>query len=140
MAKNAEIKTTVNNASVTAFLKKVDDEQKRKDSFEIIKIMQQVSKEKPKMWGPSIIGFGSLHYKYESGREGDMPLIAFSPRKQYITLYLLMGNDYEKPLLKKLGKHTTSKVCLYIKKLSDVDMKTLKELIAKTYQASKALK
>lgn len=140
MAKNAEIKTTVNNASVTAFLKKVDDEQKRKDSFEIIKIMQQVSKEKPKMWGPSIVGFGSLHYKYESGREGDMPLIAFSPRKQYITLYLLMGNDYEKPLLEKLGKHTTSKVCLYIKKLSDVDMKTLKELITKTYQASKALK
>lgn len=140
MAKNAEIKTTVNKASVTAFLNKVDDEQKRKDSFEIMKIMQQVSKEKPKMWGPSIIGFGSLHYKYESGREGDMPLIAFSPRKQYITLYLLMGNDYEKPLLEKLGKHTTSKVCLYIKKLSDVDMKTLKELITKTYQASKALK
>lgn len=140
MAKNAEIKTTVNNASVTAFLKKVEGEQKRKDSFEIMKIMQQISKEKPKMWGPSIIGFGSLHYKYESGREGDMPLIAFSPRKQYITLYLLMGNDYEKPLLEKLGKHTTSKVCLYIKKLSDVDMKTLKELITKTYQASKALK
>ena len=140
MAKNADIKTKVNKASVTTFLNKVDDEQKRKDSFEIIKIMQQVSKEKPKMWGPSIIGFGSHHYKYESGREGDMPLIAFSPRKQYITLYLLMGNDYEKPLLKKLGKHTTSKVCLYIKKLSDVDMKTLKELITKTYQASKALK
>jgi len=140
MAKNADIKTKVNKASVTTFLNKVDDEQKRNDSFEIVKIMQQVSKEKPKMWGPSIIGFGSLHYKYESGREGDMPLIAFSPRKQYITLYLLMGNDYEKPLLKKLGKHTTSKVCLYIKKLSDVDMKTLKELITKTYQASKALK
>ncbi|MBK9007994.1 MAG: DUF1801 domain-containing protein [Anaerolineae bacterium] len=140
MAKNADIKTKVNKASVTAFLNKVESEQKRNDSFELVKIMQQVSKEKPKMWGPSIIGFGSLHYKYESGREGDMPLIAFSPRKQYITLYLLMGNDYEKPLLEKLGKHTTSKVCLYIKKLSDVDMKTLKELITKTYQASKALK
>jgi hypothetical protein len=120
MAKNADIKTKVNKASVTAFLNKVESEQKRNDSFELVKIMQQVSKEKPKMWGPSIIGFGSLHYKYESGREGDMPLIAFSPRKQYITLYLLMGNDYEKPLLEKLGKHTTSKVCLYIKKLSDV--------------------
>ena len=118
MAKNADIKTKVNKASVTAFLNKVESEQKRNDSFELVKIMQQVSKEKPKMWGPSIIGFGSLHYKYESGREGDMPLIAFSPRKQYITLYLLMGNDYEKPLLEKLGKHTTSKVCLYIKKLS----------------------
>ena len=140
MAKNAEIKTTVNNASVTAFLKKVDGEQKRKDSFEIMKIMQQISKEKPKMWGPSIIGFGSLHYKYESGREGDMPLIAFSPRKQYITLYVLARDAHEAPLLKKLGKHSISKVCLYIKKLSDVDMKTLKELITKTYQASKALK
>lgn len=140
MAKNAEIKTTVNKASVTAFLNKVDDEQKRKDSFEIAKIMQQVSKEKPKMWGPSIIGFGSFHYKYESGREGDMPLIAFSPRKQYITLYVLEGDAHEAPLLKKLGKHTTSKVCLYIKKLSDVDTSVLKELIVESYKASKALK
>ena len=138
MAKNAEIKTTVNNASVTAFLKKVDGEQKRKDSFEIAKIMQQVSKEKPKMWGPSIIGFGSFHYKYESGREGDMPLIAFSPRKQYITLYVLAGDAHEAPLLKKLGKHSISKVCLYIKKLSDVNLDVLEDLIVKSYQASKA--
>ncbi len=140
MAKNAEIKTTVNNASVTAFLKKVDGEQKREDSFEIVKIMQQVSKEKPKMWGPSIIGFGSFHYRYESGREGDMPLIAFSPRKQYITLYVLAGDAHETPLLKKLGKHTRSKVCLYIKKLSDVNMDVLKDLIVKSYQASKVRK
>ena len=138
MAKNAEIKTTVNNASVTAFLKKVEGEQKRKDSFEIMKIMQQISKEKPKMWGPSIIGFGSFHYKYESGREGDMPLIAFSPRKQYITLYVLAGDAHEAPLLKKLGKHTRSKVCLYVKKLSDVNMDVLKDLIVKSYQTSKA--
>jgi hypothetical protein len=137
MAK-AELKTKVNKASVTTFLNKVDGEQKRKDSFEILKIMQQVTKEKPKMWGPSIVGFGTSHYQYESGREGDMPLIAFSPRKQYLTLYLLVGADHEAPLLKKLGKHTTGKVCVYIKKLSDVDMKTLKELITKTFQVEKA--
>ena len=100
--------------------------------------MQQVTKEAPKMWGPSIIGFGSFHYKYESGREGDMPLIAFSPRKQYITLYVLAGDAHEAPLLKKLGKHSISKVCLYIKKLSDVNLDVLEDLIVKSYQASKA--
>ncbi|MCI0552115.1 MAG: DUF1801 domain-containing protein [Anaerolineae bacterium] len=138
MAKNADIKTTVNKASVTAFLNKVEGEQKRKDSFEILRIMKQVTKMEPKMWGPSIVGFGSYHYKYESGREGDMPLIAFSPRKQYLTLYLLVGADHEAPLLKKLGKFTRSKVCLYIKKLSDVDMEVLKQLITKTFQVEKA--
>ena len=137
---NADIKTKVNDASVTAFLNKIDDEQKRKDSFEIVKIMKQVTKEKPKMWGPSIVGFGSYHYKYESGREGDSPLIAFSPRKQNITLYVLLGADHENQLLKKLGKHTTSKWCLYIKKLRDVDMDVLKDLIAKSFQTSKARK
>ncbi len=140
MAKSAELKTKVNDASVAGFLNSVADEQKRKDCFEILKIMQQVTKEEPKMWGPSIIGFGSYHYKYESGREGDSPLIAFSPRKQNITLYVLLGADHENPLLKKLGKHTTSKWCLYIKKLSDVDMDVLKDLIAKSFQTSKARK
>ncbi len=138
MAKNADIKTKVNNASVTTFLNKVDSEQKRKDAFEILKIMKQVTKMEPKMWGPSIVGFGSSHYKYETGREGDMPLIAFSPRKQYLTLYVLMGAKHEAPLLKKLGKYTTGKVCLYIKKLSDVDMNVLKDLIAKAFQAEQA--
>lgn len=140
MARTTELKTKVNNASVTAFLTKIDDQQKRKDSFEILKIMKQVTKQQPKMWGPSIVGFGSYHYKYESGHEGDAPLIAFSPRKQNITLYVLMGGDYETPLLKKLGKYTTGKVCLYIKKLGDVDMDVLKGLIAKSFQASKARK
>ncbi len=88
----AEMKTKVNEASVEDFLSKVENEQKRKDSFEIVKIMQQVTKEEPKMWGPAIIGFGSYHYKYESGREGDMPQIAFSPRKQNITLYTQGGH------------------------------------------------
>ncbi len=125
----AEIKTKLNDASVEDFLNKVENEQKRKDSFEIIKMMQQATKEEPKMWGPAIIGFGSYHYKYESGREGDMPIIGFSPRKQNLTLYVGLGDDSESPLLKKLGKHTTGKVCLYIKKLADVDRTVLQKLI-----------
>ena len=125
----AEMKTKVNDASVEGFLNKVEDEQKRKDSFEIVQMMKQATKEEPKMWGPAIIGFGSYHYKYESGREGDMPIIGFSPRKQNLTLYVGLGDDSENPLLKKLGKHTTGKVCLYIKKLADVDRTVLQELI-----------
>jgi|SRR5215216_2675865 len=130
----AEIQTKVNEASVEEFLSKVENEQKRKDSFEIVKIMRQVTKKKPKMWGPAIIGFGSYHYKYESGREGDMPQIGFSPRKQNITLYIGVGNDSDNPLLKKLGKYTTSKVCLYIKKLADVDRNVLQQLIADSFK------
>ena len=129
MAKNAEIKTKVNDASVEGFLNSVEDDQKRKDSFEIIKMMKQATKEEPKMWGSAIIGFGSYHYKYESGREGDMPIIGFSPRKQSLTLYVGLGDDSENPLLKKLGKYTTSKACLYIKKLADVDRTVLQKLI-----------
>ena len=125
----AELKTKLNDASVEDFLNKVEDEQKRKDSFEIIKMMRQATKEEPKMWGPAIIGFGSYHYKYESGREGDMPIIGFSPRKQNLTLYVGLGEDSKNPLLKKLGKHKTGKVCLYIKKLADVDRTVLQELI-----------
>ena len=128
----ADMKTKVNDASVEEFLSKVEDEQKRKDCFEIVKIMKQVTKKEPKMWGPAIIGFGSYHYKYESGREGDMPQIAFSPRKQNITLYIGVGDNSDNPLLKKLGKYTTGKVCLYIKKLSDVDMATLKVIMEKS--------
>jgi hypothetical protein len=130
----AEIKTKVNDASVEEFLSKVEDEQKRKDSFAIVEMMKQVTKKAPKMWGPAIIGFGSLHYKYESGREGDMPQIAFSPRKQNITLYIGVGHDSDNPRLKKLGKYTTGKVCLYIKKLADVDRNVLQELIADSFE------
>ena len=129
----AEMKTKVNDASVEGFLSTVEDEQKRKDSREIIKMMKQVTREEPKMWGPAIIGFGSYHYKYESGREGDMPQIAFSPRKQNLTLYIGVGEDSDNPLLQKLGKYTTGKVCLYIKKLADVDRSVLQELIADSF-------
>lgn len=127
----AEIKTVQTEASVEDFLNLVEDDQKREDCFEIVKMMKQVTKKEPKMWGPAIIGFGSYHYKYESGREGDSPQIGFSPRKQNITLYILSGD--ENPLLQKLGKHSTGKVCLYIKKLADVDKKVLLELIKESY-------
>ena len=130
----AELKTKLNDASVEDFLNTVEDEQKRKDCLEIVKIMKQVTKEEPKMWGPSIIGFGSYHYKYESGREGDMMQIGFSPRKQNITLYVGLGDNTENPLLKKLGKHTTGKGCLYIKKLADVDKQVLQDLITNSYK------
>ena len=130
----AEMKTKVNEASVEEFLSKVENEQKRQDSFEIVKIMKQVTKEEPKKWGPAIIGFGSYHYKYESGREGDMPQIGFSPRKQNLTLYIGVGDNSDNPLLRKLGKYTTGKVCLYIKKLTDVDRNVLQELIADSFE------
>ena len=129
----AEMKTVQTEASVEDFLNLIENSQKREDCFEIVKMMKQVTKKEPKMWGPSIIGFGSYHYKYESGREGDSPQIGFSPRKQNITLYILSGSDHENPLLQKLGKHSTSKVCLYIKRLADVDKKVLLELIKESF-------
>jgi hypothetical protein len=137
MAKSGENKTQVNDASVADFINSIEDEQKRNDSLEIIRMMQQVTKEQPKMWGPSIVGFGSYHYKYESGREGDSPRIGFSPRKQNMTLYLSRGIENNQDLLKNLGKHSTGKGCLYIKKLSDVDKDVLKELLSQSHNAAK---
>ena len=134
----AELKTKVNTASVEKFLDAVPDEQARKDCYEILKIMKQVTKEEPKMWGASIVGFGSYHYKGASGREGDWMLTGFSPRKQNLTLYLMHGFDVHKDLLKKLGKHKTSMGCLYIKKLADVDKKVLKELVAASVKRVKS--
>ncbi len=134
----AENKTKQTDQSVNPFLEAVPDEQKRKDSYTLIELMQQASGEPAKMWGPSIVGFGSEHYKYESGREGDMPIIGFSLRKQALTLYLKLGGDYAPDLLAKLGKHTTGKGCLYIKKLADVDSEVLKELIAASVKYAQA--
>ncbi len=139
MAKNAELKTKVNDASVEKFLNAVKDEQERTDCYEILKLMKQVTKEEPKMWGTSIVGFGSYHYKGKSGREGDWMLTGFSPRKQNLTLYLMGGFDTHKDLLKKLGKFTTSVGCLYIKKLDDVDKKVLKELVTASVKRMKQL-
>ena len=137
MAKNAELKTKVNEASVEKFLSAVTDEQARTDCYEILKMMKQVTKEEPKMWGSSIIGFGSYHYKGASGREGDWMLTGFSPRKQNLTLYLMHGFDVHADLLKKLGKYKTSMGCLYIKKLDDVDRKVLKELVTASVKRMK---
>jgi len=139
MAKNVEIKTKVNDASVEGFLNSVTDEQKRKDSFEILRLMENVTKETPKMWGSSIVGFGSYHYKGAGGREGDWMLTGFSPRKANLTLYILGGFDSSLDLLKKLGKHKTSVGCLYINKLDDVDKEVLKELVAESVKTMKKL-
>ena len=125
MAKN---KTTATEISVDSFIATVDDETKRDDSHELVKIFRSVTKEEAKMWGPSIIGFGSYHYKYESGLEGDMCLTGFSPRKNAIALYI-MNFDGKEELLKKLGKTKPSKGCVYIKKLADVDTAVLKKMI-----------
>jgi len=138
MAK-AELKTKVNDASVTAFIEGVADEQKQKDCLEILKMMKQITKEEPKMWGSSIIGFGSYHYKGKSGREGDWMLIGFSPRKQNLTLYLMGGLDGHAALLKKLGKHKIGGGCLYIKSLADIDKKVLKELAQASVKKMKQL-
>ena len=136
MAK-AELKTKVNDASVTKFINSVADEQKRNDCLEILKMMKQVTKEEPKMWGSSIIGFGSYHYKGASGREGDWMLTGFSPRKQALTLYLMHGFDLHKDLLKKLGKYKTGMGCLYIKTLDDVDKIVLKDLVTASVKRMK---
>jgi hypothetical protein len=126
----AELKTQKTKASVTEFIKSVPDEKKRKDSEVLLKLFKQVTGEKPAMWGSSIIGFGSYHYKSERSRqEGDWPLTGFSPRKQNLTLYIMSGFKNHTDLLKKLGKHKTSVGCLYINKLEDVDLTILKKII-----------
>ena len=126
----AEAKTKPTKESVTGFLNKITDATRREDCFAVAKIMEEITGSKPQMWGPSIVGFGSYHYKYASGHEGDWPVIAFSPRKQDLTLYLsLSGYERFGALMDQLGKHKTGKSCLYIKRLSDIHMPTLKKLI-----------
>lgn len=128
----AELKTKVNKASAEKFIKDIRDERTREDCRRIVEIMQKATKAEPKMWGTSIVGFGSYHYKYASGREGDWFLVGFSPRTQNLTLYIMSGFEGYDSLLKKLGKHSTGKSCLYIKRLEDVDLKVLEELVAKS--------
>lgn len=130
----AELKTKENETNVEAFLNGIEDEQRRKDCQAVAKMMQQVTKAKPKMWGSAIVGFGNYHYKYASGREGDWMLVAFSPRKQNLTLYITAGFDGREDLMMKLGKHKTGKGCLYINKLSDIDTTVLKTLIQKSVE------
>lgn len=134
----AELKTKVTKASVTAFIDSVPDKVKKQDSLTLLKIFQDITKEKPKIWGTSIIGFGSYHYKSNrSTQQGDWPLTAFSPRKQNLSLYICYGFADYADLLKKLGKHKTSVGCLYINTLSDVNVVVLKQLIKKSFSTMK---
>lgn len=140
----AELKTKLNKASVRDFIGKVPDKEKKQDSLTLLKLFQDVTGEEPKMWGSSMIGFGSYHYKSEkTSREGDWMLTGFSPRKQDLTLYLMSGFTDQAELLKKLGKHKivlgsmNMTGCLYINKLSDVDLAVLKQLIKKSFLATK---
>jgi hypothetical protein len=130
----AALKTTPNHRSVKAFLDSIDDEKKRQDSYRILELMKQVTGEEAQMWGDSIVGFGSYHYKYASGREGDWFLTGFSPRKQTITLYIMAGFDQYEALMNQMGKYKTGKACLYIKKLEDINTQTLRELVKQSVE------
>lgn len=125
----AELKTKPNDASVIDFLDTIEDETKRDDSYEIMNMMQEVTGDQPKMWGGAIIGYGTYHYKYASGREGDWMKIGFSPRKQNISIYLMAGVEQHPELLEKVGKYKNGKSCFYIKKLDDVDRDILRQLM-----------
>jgi hypothetical protein len=123
----AENKTQPTAVDPTGFIDRIENERRRKDAHELVALMRKVTGEPPKMWGPSIVGFGSYHYKYESGREGDMMLTGFSPRKGSLVLYL--GDVFDPVLMAKLGKHKHGKGCLYIDKLAAVDMSVLRKLV-----------
>lgn len=133
----AELKTKKTRASVEKFLNGVKDEGRREDCFAILKMMQQATRSEPSMWGSSIVGFGSCHLKYASGRELDWFLVGFAPRKNDLTLYIMPGFDKYGDLLGQLGKHKTGKSCLYIKRLTDVDRKVLKQLITESVRHMK---
>ncbi len=134
----AEPKTQPTDQSVEDFLNAIPDEHKRADAFAVLKLMKQVTRAEPQMWGNSIVGFGRYRLKYASGREGDWPLAAFSPRKQNLTLYIMAGFEGYADLLKNLGKFKTGKACLYVNKLADVDLPTLKELVKQSVKHMKA--
>ncbi len=130
----SDLKTKPNDKNVEEYLQKIENPTKREDSFKILELMREVSNEEPKMWGDSIIGFGSYHYKYESGREGDWFITGFATRKQNVTLYIMSGFDKHEDLLKKLGKYKTGKSCLYINKLKDINFRILREIVSKSIE------
>jgi hypothetical protein len=131
----AQLKTQRGDGSVDAFIDAIEDERKREDSKALVALMEKVTGEKGALWGPSIVGFGDLHYKYESGREGEWFRVGFSPRKQNLTLYVTDYIKEDDPLLAKLGKFTTGKACIYVKRLDDVDTGVLGELVKRSYEA-----
>ena len=134
----AELKTKPTEASVKEFLNQIPDKERRDDCFAIAKMMEEATGAKPKMWGPSIVGFGSFHYKYDSGREGDWLLTGFSPRKKDLTVYMMMGFAKHTEMMEKLGKYSHAQSCLYIKRLSDIHIPTLKKLIKTSVKELKA--
>lgn len=126
MAKN---KTIFTDENVIEFVEKLENKTKKNDSYQLINLMSEITGQEPKMWGPSIIGFGQYHYKYASGHEGDAPVLGFSPRKAAISLYVFSGADEHLPTVEKLGKFTMGKACIYVKKMNDIDIDVLKELM-----------
>lgn len=128
----SDLKTQPNDQNIENFLDEIEDEQKRADCFELLDLMTEITGETPKMWGKSIVGFGSYHYKYDSGREGDWFLTGFSPRKQNLTIYIMAGFEKYEDTMSRLGKYKTGSSCLYVKKLSDIDTEQLKVLVKKS--------
>lgn len=130
----AKLKTQFTAEDVEEFINNLDNEQKKKDSFELIELMEKASGEKAKMFGPTIIGFGQYHYKYASGHEGDAPLLGFSPRKAAISLYVTTGCDDQKQYLEGLGKYKMAKACIYIKKLDDINIEVLNKIMKESIE------
>lgn len=130
----ASLKTSFTDEDVASFIESVDNEQKRKDSYALISLMEKATGEKAKMFGPTIVGFGQYHYKYDSGHEGDAPLLGFSPRKAAISLYVYSGGKQQDELLKSLGKYKMGKACIYVKKLSDIDVDVLEDMMKDSIQ------
>nr|WKN35380.1 DUF1801 domain-containing protein [Tunicatimonas sp. TK19036] len=128
----ATLKTQPNDRDVTEFLASIEDIQRREDCFKLLTLMQEITGETPQYWHSNIVGFGTYHYRYESGREGDWFITGFSPRKQNLTLYIIAGFDKYEELMNQLGRHKTGKSCLYVNRLADIDMKVLRELIARS--------
>ena len=124
-----ELKTKETNKNVSEFIEKIEHPRKKEDAYTLLNLFEEVTGYEGKLWGESIIGFGSYHYKYATGHEGDAPIVGFSPRKAKISLYLATENPEREVLLEKFGKHTTSKACIYVNKLSDIDLDILKKLI-----------
>jgi len=133
-----ELKTQVNDASVIDFLNMIEDERKREESFQLLDFFSEITNESPKMWGGSIIGFGSYHYKYASGQEGDWMKLGFSPRKQKFSIYLMSGFDKLETDLTELGKYKTGKACLYVNKLADINLDVLEKMVLKSFDHLRA--
>ena len=134
-----ELKTKQTDADVHAFLDAVPNERRRQDGFAMLKLMEEVTGEEAKMWGPTIVGFGQYHYRYATGHEGDMALTGFSPRKQNLAIYITSGFDQFDDLLARLGKHKFGKSCLYVNKLADIDEAVLRELVRRSVEHTQAL-